>query len=107
VTQPEDRVVLPLIACTLDGQSQVDRVAQWRELARAGLRTAESAPGRLFLRYELSEPQQERLRELAAGETSCCGFARFEVSTAGREATLRVTGPAGTERFFDFMTDRG
>ncbi len=112
MTAPEHRTELPVLAepvlaCTLDAGGQADRVTRWRELARAGLRDVESAAGRLRLRYELSPVQLAELRELAAGETQCCGFARFTVAATGRDAVLEVTGPDGTELFFDFMTDRG
>src|SRR5215207_7841263 len=111
VTAPEHRTELPVLAepvlaCTLGAGDQADRVARWRQLARAGLRDADTAAGRLRLRYELSPAEQDELRELAAGERSCCGFARFDVTTAGRDAVLEVTGPDGTELFFDFMADR-
>ena len=107
MTDPQHRPELPVLACTMDAGGQAERVTRWRELARAGLRDTESTAGHLRLRYELSPGQQAELRELADGETRCCGFARFAVSETGRDAVLDVTGPAGTELFFDFMADRG
>lgn len=107
VSTPESRTELPVLACTLDAGGQADRVARWRELARAGLRDVESGPGRLTLRYQLTAAQLAELRELADGETRCCAFARFAVSATGPDAVLEVAGPAGTELFFDFMSDRG
>jgi hypothetical protein len=103
----EDRTELPVLACTLTAGGQAARVARWQELARVGLRDVESGTGRLRLRYELSPAELAELRELVDGEAQCCGFARIEVTATEREAVLEVTGPAGTEQFFDFMTGPG
>jgi hypothetical protein len=91
------------IACSLDVQDQVQRVRDWRILGEAALTGYSSEPGRLTVKYAVSENQATILQKLVDGERVCCAFARFDLSVRDGQATLVVQGPRGTESFFDFL----
>lgn len=80
----------PVIACEL-GVTELGAQAQrWLRLGRtAGLGRTETEDG-LLLRFR-DEPAAEReLRALAAAESDCCSWARWDVRRDGGELILDV-----------------
>ncbi|WP_063037544.1 hypothetical protein [Nocardia pseudovaccinii] len=72
-------------ACTLPTAEQPLRVAEFTDLFAAALRRVERiAPTRL--RLELAASHEGTARDLAASESSCCGFFDFDFATAGPDA---------------------
>ncbi|MFE9324724.1 hypothetical protein ACIHDR_17780 [Nocardia sp. NPDC052278] len=72
-------------ACTLPTAEQPLRVAEFTDLFAAALRRVERiAPTRL--RLELAATHEDIARDLAARESSCCGFFDFDFATAGPDA---------------------
>ena len=96
---------LPVLACSLDAGDQIDRLREWRMLSDSDVILGHvTAPGRLEVRYRLDPDRLDRLRRLAEAERCCCAFAEFAVTEQGDTVTLTVSGPPGTETFFDFLT---
>jgi MerR family transcriptional regulator, copper efflux regulator len=90
------------IACTLDGDGQEARLAEWRGLfARAAAR--ETVPGgvRVTLPAALAGPAAE----LAAAEQGCCPFFRFTLVFDGGEVHLTVQAPADAGSLLAALTD--
>ena len=80
----------PAIACELSGNEFGTQAERWLRLGRAaGLGRTGTEDG-VRIRFR-DEPAVEReLRALAAVESDCCRWARWEVHRAGGELVLRV-----------------
>ena len=86
---------LPVIACTLTGQGQKERLDDWKSLLAVATSREELPDGMRFLfRHDLAE----RVRALAAAEHECCSFLRFDAVERedGFELTV-VTEASGQE----------
>ena len=82
------------IACDLAVAEAASQQERWRRLGReAGLGRTETADG-LEVRFRAGDAAERELRELAAVESRCCAWARWEVTRAGGELALRVTSTA-------------
>ena len=81
----------PVIACELSGDKASSQAERWMRLGRnAGLRRVETEDG-LRIRFR-DEPAVEReLRALAAVESNCCPWARWEVRRTDGELVLHVS----------------
>jgi DNA-binding transcriptional MerR regulator len=85
------------LVCTLSGDGQAARLAEWaRLLARATSRTG--ADGGADITFPADPDLAGRLAELAARERECCAFFAFTLDmTAAGSITLRVRAPLGAE----------
>lgn len=81
-------------ACTLPTAKQPLRVAEFTDLFAAALRRVERvAPTRL--RLELAATHEDTARDLAARESSCCGFFDFDFAAASPDAiAMHIEVPA-------------
>ena len=82
---------LPVIACSLRGEDVPARRQRWQALAERGLTERAAIPGGVRLTFLAHAGVEQELRELAALERECCGFATFEVSTSPEQIRLDVT----------------
>ena len=79
------------IACTLGIEGAAAQAERWRRLGReAGLGRTETADG-FEARFRGGPAAERELRDLAAVESGCCAWARWEVRRTGDELVLRVT----------------
>jgi hypothetical protein len=87
-TEGEDGA--PAIACDLGVTAGAAQARRWLRLGRtAGLGQAETEDG-VLIRFR-DEPAAEReLRALAAAESGCCPWARWQVRRGGGELILDV-----------------
>ena len=79
-------------ACTLGPDDRAPRAARWAALTARALRQASRTERGLRLDFDAGPGIGDELRSLVALETECCAFARWSVSAAGRQLTLKVSG---------------
>jgi hypothetical protein len=78
---------LPLVACSLDGSGQRERLNEWRSLlARADSRE----PLSTGMRYRFPAALADDVRSLAAAERECCAFLRFDLAQTNDALVLTV-----------------
>jgi hypothetical protein len=88
---------LPVIACSLNGNEQRERLAEWKSLL-AHAASRDEVPGGFRFVFRPAADFAERVRRLSAAEHDCCPFLRFEVAQIGDAVVLTVeTEPAGQE----------
>lgn len=94
--RPADPAVLA-VACTLSGDGQTARYAEWAELfAQATGQTA--ADGGADITFPADPDLAGRLAALAAREKECCSFFAFTLDmTAAGSIILHVRAPQGAE----------
>jgi DNA-binding transcriptional MerR regulator len=80
------------VACTLSGDEQTDRAAQWRQLLAEAVRRQEIADG-LRLTFPPGPDLAARLAALAAAEQDCCAFFAFSLDLAPTALVLTVRAP--------------
>jgi hypothetical protein len=91
---------LPVIACSLTGDGQRERLNEWKSLlAVADSRESLSSGMRFHLRPDLAE----RVRSLAAAEKECCAFLRFEVVEGIDDLVLTVETEANGQEALRFI----
>jgi hypothetical protein len=82
---------VPDVACDLGAGGAAAQARRWERLGReAGLGRAETADG-LEIRFRDETAVERELRELAAVESRCCAWARWEVYQANGELVLRAS----------------
>ena len=96
MTAPADRKLIP-VACTLEGDSYGDRIAEWRAvIAEFGHQRSANEDG---VELVFDAAALDTLTRLVEGERACCAWAAWDVSPADSsgEAVLRATAadPAG------------
>jgi hypothetical protein len=79
------------IACTLDAGEQAARSDEWRAVVETGQRDA--IPGGVRLRFAADPAITHRLVDLVAGEQSCCGWARWMLTSTDDATVVEVTAP--------------
>jgi hypothetical protein len=86
---------LPVIACSLNGSNQRERLAEWKSLLAIADFREDLPQGR---RFRFRPGLSERVRSLAEAEQECCSFLRLDVAEADDGLTLTVeTEPSGQE----------
>ncbi len=68
---------LPIIACSLTGHGQRERLNEWKSLLPVA-ESREELPNGVRLRFHPNVA--ERVRSLAAAEQECCSFLRFDAA---------------------------
>ena len=84
---------LPLLACSLDGKEQRDRVADWTKVIQRAT-SREVQDGRIISRYTSDPHLLGELRVLIAAEAECCSFMAFEVQETQDEVIVEVRVPS-------------
>ena len=79
------------IACSLEQTDLAGRRTAWRELARNALLETRQLDSGVRLVFAASAETERALRDLAALERECCGFAAWSVQRSGDELALEVT----------------
>lgn len=80
----------PPIACTLTAANLAEQAGRWKRLAaRAMTGRAQTADG-LRLSFRTGPGVEQELRELAAVETECCGWATWTVEPTAHQVVLDV-----------------
>jgi len=92
------------IACTLTPDELQGRVSLMDALATTALLAREPIGGGLRVRFRDTPGTEQRIRELAAAESACCAFLRFDVHHDRHAVVLDITGsreaqPVITELF--------
>ena len=82
------------IACTLSGEDRPARIALARKLGERALVGLEVRDRRALLRFQ---GERERVDDLVAGESECCGFFEFATTWKGEETELEIRTPVGGE----------
>ena len=82
---------LPVIACSLTTEELPGRRRRWLSLTDEALAEQAQIEGGVRLTFRASPGIEQEVRELAALERECCGFAAFEVSASPGQVTLDVT----------------
>jgi MerR family copper efflux transcriptional regulator len=81
------RASLPVIACTLTGEGQRERLNEWKSLLEVADSREESPTG---MRFRFPRSLTPHVRSLAAAEEECCAFLRFQVVEDGDDLVLTV-----------------
>jgi len=89
------------IACSLSGPDLRDRLAEIREVGRAGLIGVEREGSRSVLRFRPSTEISARLARIVAAEAECCAFLALRIDEAPDSVRLTIEGPKGTEPVVD------
>jgi hypothetical protein len=84
---------LPLIACSLDGDGQHARLADWADLLAQASTREETAHGVRYTFASVTSEAESRIRALASAEQGCCSFLQFKIARADDEITMTVTAP--------------
>ena len=85
------------LACTLGGDGQATRLAEWSELLSHATGQTD-AYGGADITFPADPDLAGRLAALAAREKECCSFFAFTLDmTAAESITLRVRAPQDTE----------
>ena len=82
----------PPIACTLDGGSMPDRLADWRALLDHTRSRVTTADGALRIEFEDHVPVGD-LAQLVAAEQNCCAFFAFAITVDQRGVPPSRCGP--------------
>jgi hypothetical protein len=91
-------------ACTLPTVEQPLRVAEFAALIAGS--SAVHRPAPTVLEVELPAAVRGRTEDLAARETACCSFFRFEVLPRGETVLLRVQVPPEHTAVLDALGNR-
>lgn len=78
---------LPIIACSLTGDGQRERLNEWKSLLAVAESREELPNG---MRFRFRPNLAERVRSLAAAEQECCSFLRFDAAEAEDGLVLTV-----------------
>ena len=91
--------------CTLPTVERPLRLAEFDDLfATVLLSQQRIAPTRL--RWHLDPTAQQRARDLAARESSCCSFFSFAFTKVGDELHVEIGVPAGQVAVLDALAGR-
>lgn len=90
------------IACSLDGDGQEARLAEWRDLLALGTAREPVANG---IRVTLPAALAGSAAELAAAEQRCCPFFRFTLVFDGGDVRLTVQAPPEAGPLLAAFTD--
>ena len=82
---------LPVIACTLSTEELPGRRQRWLALTDEALTARDQIEGGVRLTFRSGPRTEQEVRELAALERDCCGFATFDVRASRDHVTLDVT----------------
>jgi hypothetical protein len=94
------------IACTLDESEQRERALELRSLGHDGLLSIDRGEQRVVLRFRPDPDIRERVERIAAAESRCCAFLRFEVADTEGATALTVVAPAGGEATMHELASR-
>ena len=81
----------PDLACSLDGEGQATRLAEWQALAA---QATDRTPIENGIRLTFGAPDLSAIADLVAREQGCCAFLSFAIGVTPLETTLAITGPA-------------
>jgi MerR family transcriptional regulator, copper efflux regulator len=99
------------VACSLAAAPLAERLALWHGLTETALRQLTIVPGGVRLVFGGGEEVARSVRELAAAESECCAFARWNVAAADGATVLEVTaageGIAAVRAMFGWPEGRG
>ena len=93
-------------ACTLPTEQVPLRMSEFEDLLAVVRAAQRPAPTRLLLTLEPAAERAEAVRDLAARESACCSFFRFEVREEDDGVALEVSVPAAQVGVLDAMADR-
>jgi hypothetical protein len=93
---------LPLIACSLEGDDQRARLAEWTELISHAT-AREGTDGGVRYSFAPDDELETRINMLAAAEHACCAFLEFDVRRAGDRVELSVNAPADAQEALRFI----
>jgi MerR family copper efflux transcriptional regulator len=93
------------IACSLSGPDLRDRLAEIREVGRAGLIDVRREGSRSVLRFRPSTEISGRLAHIVAAEAACCAFLALRIDEAPDAVRLTIEGPNGTEPVVDELVE--
>lgn len=80
------------IACTLTPDHMRGRMSLIDALAADALLARETIDGGLRVRFRDDPGTERRVRDLAAAESQCCAFLRFDVHSDHQTVVLDITG---------------
>lgn len=84
---------LPLITCSLDGEGQQGRLADWADLLAQAATRQETACGVRYSFASVTADVENRIRALASAEQGCCSFLQFKIARADDRIEMTVTAP--------------
>ena len=87
------------IACTLTPSATAERVEWLQRLGATSLLAGERRDDALHLSFDSAA--ETDVRAWVQAEQECCAFLSFEFNRDGRELSLAVAGPKGSEPVLD------
>jgi rhodanese-related sulfurtransferase len=82
------------VGCTLDQGGLLQRTAEFESLFHRALLRRDVTAGKATRTFAWSREIEDEVRALAASESSCCSFFRFDIARDGDELRWTVTVPA-------------
>ncbi len=80
----------PDLVCSLDGDDQTTRLAEWQALAG---QATQRTPIENGIRLTFASADLPAMADLVAREQGCCSFLSFDIGVTPTETTLAITGP--------------
>lgn len=81
------------VGCTLDTGGLLQRTAEFESLFRRALLRRDATTAKATWTFTWSQEVEREVRALAASESSCCSFFRFDIARDGDELRWTVTAP--------------
>jgi hypothetical protein len=93
-------------ACTLPTAERPLRLAEFDTLFATSARSVTRDDEAVRIRLAGPAGLRDRVRELAARETSCCSFFTFLVDGQDDDLTMRISVPPERREILDALADR-
>ena len=93
------------VACTLDPAGMADRMAEFAQVFREALVGRETTADGIRFRFAAGSGVEDRIRDLARREQTCCSFFSFAIEAHGDEVwwDATVTDPDARPVLADFF----
>jgi rhodanese-related sulfurtransferase len=91
------------VGCTLDQGGLLQRTAEFESLFRRALVRRDATSTKATWTFAWSREVEDEVRALAASESSCCSFFRFEIVRQGDELRWTVSAPASKANAIEML----
>ena len=93
-------------ACTMPTAERPLRLAEFDDLFATSVRRVERRGSAVRLRLAGKVGLVDRVRDLAARETSCCSFFSFVIEGTDQDLTLDISVPPERQEILDALAER-
>jgi hypothetical protein len=93
-------------ACTMPTTERPLRLAEFDALFASSVRSVRRQGNDVRIQFTGMEGLLERVRDLAARETSCCSFFTFTIEGTDQDLTLDISVPPARQEILDALAER-